>query len=251
MPRLTRLSKTKTTNTNNVSKNINDNNNILPPHEDTDTSDDNISSEARVPLPSNTATTSETSTNTNNASSDVPLGVKRYIDTAFEKQTHELKALFQHLNNATLFSLHTVHNLESDSDANSNHTTYRDTDRDQGKATANHVIINEPGHRSDQRTPKRPPPTGSINIDNSNNRNVKKPRMTQGEQSHTNPDSLKEIEKLLQNRKQGDIHNTTFPLSAPDPTFYPVISRSSPPAHQQDTPKPTHHPDGSLPTYFS
>ena len=93
MLRPRRTTRNKNTNINDAPEN-NNNTNILPSHDDPDTSDDNISPELHVPISSNIAATSKTSTNSDNSISDIPLGVKRYIEAAFEKQTRELKALF-------------------------------------------------------------------------------------------------------------------------------------------------------------
>src|ERR1044072_8844985 len=108
MPRQKIHTRSRTTNINNNSE-TNDND-ILSTHNNTKTLNERISPEARVLIFSNFAETSEESTISDNTSSDIPLEVKSYIDAAFEKQTLELKALFQHLNNAILFSSNTVHN---------------------------------------------------------------------------------------------------------------------------------------------
>jgi len=250
MLRPRRTTRNKNTNINDAPEN-NNNTNILPSHDDPDTSDDNISPELHVPISSNIAATSETSTNSDNSISDIPLGVKRYIEAAFEKQTRELKALFQHLNNTTSVSSNKAHNLETDSDANSNHATNLYFDRNQVNADTLTNPNNEHDHRINHRTSKRPPPITSTNIDNIiNNRNNKKPRKAQGEQHDTNSTSLKEVEDLLQNRTQRDASNTASSLPTLDPTFFPFLSRTSLAQEQEDY-MSNQHDSEPLPAYFS
>src|ERR1043165_6300226 len=221
MPRQKIHTRSRTTNINNdLETNDND---ILPTHNNTETLNERISPEARVPISSNFAKTSKESTISDNTSSDILLGVKRYIDAAFEKQTLELKALFQHLNNATLFSSNTVHDLETDSDTNSNHIANFHSNKDQDIIfTSLTNRSNKPNHKSNQHTSKRPLPVIS-DINNNNNRNSKKPRTIQGEQHHTNLNFLKEIEDLLHRHTHKDTSNITVSLPTLDITSFPLL----------------------------
>src|ERR1044071_433537 len=158
--------RTRNTNINNASEN-NNNINILPLHDDPDISNDNILPEPRVSISFNIAATFETSTNSDNASSDIPFRVKQYIEAAFEKQMCELKALFQHLNNTTSVSSNMTHNLETDSDTNSNHATNLYIDKNQVNTTDSLTNPNnEHDHKINCCTLKQPPPITSTNIDN-------------------------------------------------------------------------------------
>ena len=84
---------------------------------------DNLLSEADSPL-SNFATISNVFLTSTDTLPDIPSGVKQYIDVALEKQTLEIKTLFQHLQGLFLLSLNISQEPNNIGDASNVRSTY-------------------------------------------------------------------------------------------------------------------------------
>src|ERR1044072_2929545 len=137
------------------------NNNIESPTPNGENTYYNLFNEAESP-PSNLATTSNAFPTTIDTSSDIPLGVKRYIDMAFEKQTLELKTILQRSQSGPLLPY-----LENDSDTINNQNIDRLGFRNHNNKDnhANHDDNNNDEH-IERRTSKR-----SAVFDHNNNTN--------------------------------------------------------------------------------
>src|ERR1043165_9371394 len=175
----------------------------------------------------NAATTSNALPLNTDPSFEVPPEVKRYINAAFEKQTLEIKALFQRLQTPPSFSFNNPHDLNSDSDANSNRGTNNNINNN-----------NEPTSNLDRRTSKRPAPNlndNHNNINNVNNHDNKKSRSSQDEQLSTNTfPSLKDAEDMLRGHTQGNASNVTFSIPNIDVTSSRSQLHLSSPSHEQN-----------------
>src|ERR1043165_92215 len=116
MPRTKRVPYSKKKHNNNETETANNNVSSSPDEENTH---NNPSLKAESPTFDFTTISNCLSTGTNTLS-EIPLGVKQYIDATFEKQTLEIKAFLQGLHNNSSLSHISSHNLNSDSDTNSN-----------------------------------------------------------------------------------------------------------------------------------
>src|ERR1043165_8097352 len=212
------------------------NNDILLSPDNNNISGNNTPHETQEHIFLNVATTSKTSTSGKDPSTDIPLSVKQYIDAAFERQTLELKALFQHLNsnNSNLFPSNTQHEPDTNTDANTHHETNHHIDRNLYGSTARHTNLNKDSIRkTNQQAPKRPSSNLNDN-DDVNSDNNKRPCTIQGEQQHTNSTSLANLQDLLQNRTNNSKSNNRLLPPTLDVTLSRVFSHSSFLAPQQD-----------------
>ena len=231
MPRLRKLNKTKDKA---IIDDLDSNNNdILLSPDDDNTFGNNTRQEAQDHIFLNVATTSKASTNITDLSSDIPPNVKHYIDAAFERQTLELKTLFQSLNdkNSNLFPSNTQHDPDTDSDANTH----------QYGNTARQTNLNkQPIPKTNQHASKRPSPNPDDNSDSNNIKN-KKLRTTQGEYQHTNFTSLTDIQGLLHDHTHNGKPNIMLPPPIPDLASSRILPHSSLPALEQDDSVLPHH----------
>src|SRR3989337_306418 len=184
---------------------------------------------------SNFTTLSRTVPTHTNASSVVPPEVKQYIDAAFEKQTLEIKALFQTLQSGSSFpsNNNNLHDSSSDIDPNNNRNIdcFSRSDNNNSNFNNNNESISNIQRRNSKR------PAIHIQDDNTNNNNNsnKKSCPTQGEQLHTNNStSLKDVEHMLRDHTQGSATNATFSLPRPDATPSRLLPHISFPIHDQD-----------------
>ena len=181
---------------------------------------------------SNFATSSKVLSTNNNVSPEIPLEVKQYINAAFEKQTLEIKALFQNFQSSSSLPPNAIHDLDSDTDANINN-------RDKNRLITSDIInnIDDPSANFERKNTKRPA-TDSHDDNINNNINNKKnriSRLTQGEQLHTNTSTtLRDIEHMLRDRTQENISNATSSLPIPDGTTSRFLSHVSVPNNEQN-----------------
>src|ERR1043165_6831346 len=201
---------------------------------------DNLSSGADSPT-ANFATTSKVFATNTETSSEIPPGVKLYIDSAFEKQTLEIRALFQCLQNRPLLPLNTLHDSDNDHNANE----YQNINRSTIPNNDNHNDNNESGRNTVRRTSKRTASRTHKDNNNSNNINNnnhyynnndstnKKLRPSQGEHHTNTATSLIDAENMLRDHTQGNIPNVTFPLPKMDTLLSRPFAYVSPPIHEQ------------------
>src|SRR3989337_4548240 len=200
---------------------------------------------------SNFATSSRTVPANTNTSPVVPPEVKQYIEAAFERQTLEIKALFQTLQSSSSFSSNNnnLHDSSSDTDPNNNRNTncFRKSDNNNINFNNNDESISNTQRRNSKR------PAIYIQDDNTNNddNSNKKSRPTQGEQLHTNNStSLKDIEHMLRDHTQGSTTNVTFSLPRPDATPSRLLPHISFPIHDQDNSIHNHVSNAALSSNF-
>lgn len=239
MTRTRKTQQTKKKQNNDEPETSNSNNNNISTSPNEPNTLDNLSSGADSPPP-NFATTSNTFSSSTDTSSEIPPGVKQYIDAALNKQTLEIKALFQRLQSRPLLPLNTPHDLDNDGDAYNHRTTNRSSYQNNDNDDNNF----EPRDNTERRPPKRSATNiydntfdNNNNSNNANNNNTysknKKPRSTQGE-LHTNTStSLIDAETMLRDHTQGNNSNVTFSLPKFDALSPRPLSYISPPIQDQ------------------
>src|ERR1043165_8406696 len=213
------------------------NNNIESPTPNGENTYYNLFNEAESP-PSNLANTSNAFPTTIDTSSDIPLGVKRYIDMAFEKQTLELKTILQRSQSGPLLPY-----LENDSDTINNQNIDRLGFRNHNNKDnhANHDDNND--EHIERRTSKRSAVFDHNNNTNNNindngdniNNNNKKNRTSQGKRPHTNSsEPLQDAENMLQAYMHGYRSHATFSFPKLDAFSLRPPSHSLPPIQDQN-----------------